>query len=516
MPEAPFQADGLVRHPRPYPTESLFGYILRLAEENGYRTLSRILALLGNAKCQLQTRRLPLRELARIAHRDLCELERISYDASGPRQYRILGHSVALYELRDMNDASLCPECVRSAGFIEAHWDLKLMTGCPVHRTHLLSCCPKCHLSLRWMRPGQLDCSCGAKFTRVEDPILPDDEAELLDIIRCKVLGLPVPQDGSTGIPISQLSGLSVKGLLSLMRTLAKFHLQVRTVKKLDDPQAVVTAAAHVLRSFPDNFHALLWKIGEQHVGERCGSAIKSQFGDIYASIFTFRAGDAPETRDFLGSAFLDFAINQWCRGVVDSKLLPRLQKSIPKRLITRAEFGKRFGIGKRTLHRVLAMKRIRTITLHPGKKQRTFIDLQQLRESPSVSGKIFRLPTAAAAIGIAARTLSKLKASGHFEVKYLVTRDGYHERDIKQFVGRLLALNPDPTNKGLPSDCITLHQAMCRHHGTGEGSASIIRALLSGELQVLGNVDGTVRGLIVSRAEFSAVGQERARSPKW
>lgn len=444
-----------------------------------------ILALLGIAKYELETRRLPLPNLARVAHRDLWELERISYDCDGPRHYRILGHPVALYELRGINDVSLCPECVRSAGFVEAHWDLELMTGCPVHRTRPLSHCPNCHLGLRWLRPGQLECKCGAEFTRVQGPILPEDEAELLDIIRRKVLGLPVSQESTTGIPISQLSGLSLRGLLSLIRTLARFHLHVKTVKELDDTQAVVTAAAYVLRSFPANFHALLGTIGEQHVRERCGSAIKSQFNDIYRSIFQFRAGEAPETRDFLGSAFLDFAINQWGRGVVDSKLLPRLQKGIPKRMITRAEFGKRFGIGKRTLRRVLAMKKIRTITLHPGKKQRTFIDLQHLHEPPRVPGNIFTLPTAAAAIGIGVRTLSKLRASGHFEVKHLITQDGYHERDIKQFIERLLALNPNPVNKTLPGDCITLHQALCRYHGTGDGTASIIRALLSGELRV-------------------------------
>jgi hypothetical protein len=122
-------------------------------------------------------------------------------------------------------------------------------------------------------------------------------------------------------------------------------------------------------------------------------------------------------------------------------------------------------------------------------------------------------LPTAAAAIGIGAKALSKLRASGHFEVKYLLTRDGYHERDIKQFIERLLALNPNPTNKTLPSECITLRQAMCRYHGTGEAGASIIRALLSGELRVLGNVDGTVRGLLVSQAEFRQFGKnDRAR----
>jgi hypothetical protein len=50
----------------------------------------------------------------------------------------------------------------------------------------------------------------------------------------------------------------------------------------------------------------------------------------------------------------------------------------------------------------------------------------------------------------------------------------------------------------------------MRQYHGTG---ASIIRALLSGELRVLGNVDRTVRGLFVSRAEFQQFRKnERAR----
>ena len=158
-------------------------------------------------------------------------------------------------------------------------------------------------------------------------------------------------------------------------------------------------------------------------------------------------------------------------------------------------------------------MKSIPTITIRVGKTNRTFIDLQQLHEPPTVPGRIFRLKTAAAAIGVSAKALSRLRASGDFEVKYLVRRDGYHERDIKQFIERLLALNPGPTNKTLPSDCITFYQAMRRYHGTGEGGASIIRALLSGELRVLGNVDGTVRGLFVSQAEFRQFGKnDRAR----
>jgi hypothetical protein len=79
--------------------------------------------------------------------------------------------------------------------------------------------------------------------------------------------------------------------------------------------------------------------------------------------------------------------------------------------------------------------------------------------------------------------------------------------------IGLLLALNPNPTNKPIPRDCVTLYEAMCRYRGTGEGSGSIIRALLSGKLRVLGNVDGTVRGLILSQAEVRQLGKnDRAR----
>jgi TniQ len=505
MPEAALQADGLVRHPRPHPTESLFGYILRLAEENGYPTPNCILGLLGNRYRGFWSRRIPLSKLAKVAHRDLCELERIAYCFSESKHYVILGHPVPCGELRRLGKVSLCTGCVRSVGFIEAHWDLELMTGCPVHRSLPLSRCPKCHLHLRWMRPGQLECSCGAMLGRVDGPTLPDNEAELLDIIRCKVLRLPVSPESSTGMPISELSALSLAGLLSLMRTLAKFHLQLKSRQQLDDPHTVVTAAAHVLRSFPDNFHKLLWTIGEQSVSKQCSRSVKSQFSDIYFAIFyRFRAGDPPETRDFLASAFLDFAINHWRRGVIHPTLQHRLQKNFPKRFITRKEFGQRFGLGRMTASRVLATKNIPTITIRTRQTTRTLIDLEQLKEPPMIPGKIYRLRTAAAAIGVSMKALTSLLKSGHFEIKYPVRRGWYHEHDLKHFTERLLTLNPSTTSKALPSDCITLYRLSRptrRHYGAREASA--IRALLSGNLRVMGNVDGTVRGLFVSRAEF-------------
>ena len=512
MPDQELNLDLLVRHPAPFPTESLLGYILRLTEENGYRTPYVLLHMIGRER--FRDPRLPLRELARIAHRELSELQAIAYsciDDESRRRFRLLGHALPAFELK-LKQPSLCPECVQFAGFIEAHWDLTLMTGCPVHRSHLLSRCPECHLQLRWLRPGQLECVCGATFGQTAGPLLSDSEIELLNLIRCKV-AIPVATASSTGIPAAELSALSLRSLLSLIRTLARFHLNPDTVNDCHDPCRIVRAAAHVLSSYPVNFQKLLWTVGTQHGPKRSGGIVRSQFRSIYKGIFKHTVGDAPQSRDFLGSAFLDFAMNQWGRGVIDAKLLRRIQKTMPKRIVTLNEFGELYGLGRKEAKRVLAMKNIATTRIRAGQRDRVVIDLRKLNEPPTVPGKILSLPFAAATIGVSAKGLSKLRASGHFEVKYLIRRTGYHERDIKQFIERLLALNPSATNMTLPPDCITLYRAMRRYHGTGEGGASIVRALLSGELRVLGNVDGTVQGLFVSRAEFQQFGRnDRAR----
>jgi hypothetical protein len=387
------------------------------------------------------------------------------------------------------------------------------MTGCPVHRSHLLSRCPVCRLQLSWLRPGKLKCVCGATFGQAAGPALSDSEVELLNLIRCKVLAVPVPTASSSGIPAAELSVLSLRSLLSLIRTLARFHLNLDTVNACDDPCRIVAAAAHVLSSYPVNFQKLLWTVGTQHGPKRSGGIVRSQFRSIYKAIFKHAVGDAPQSRDFLGGAFLDFAMNQWGRGVIDAKLLRRIQKTIPKRIVTLNEFGELYGLGRKEAQRVLVMKNIATTRICVGQRDRVVIDLQKLNEPPTAPGNVLSLPYAAATIGVSAKGLSKLRASGHFEVKYNVRRNGYHERDIKLFIERLLALNPSTRNKSLPPECITLYQAMSRYHGTGEGGASIVRALLSGELRVMGNVDGTVRGLFVSRAEFQQFGKnDRAR----
>ena len=79
----------LVRHPAPYPTESLVGYVLRLAEENGYASPWSVYSLAGLKQNEIRTSGFKLEKLAAIINRPASELESIGFSA--PRKSASMG-----------------------------------------------------------------------------------------------------------------------------------------------------------------------------------------------------------------------------------------------------------------------------------------------------------------------------------------------------------------------------------------------------------------------------------------
>src|SRR5271157_3398933 len=204
----------LVRHPAPFPTESLFGYILRLSEENGYTTPWSLFLLAQIRQHEARSTGMKVAKVAQICNRPQTELQSISYRWPGDHQRscRLLGHLLTPWELA-VTAPKLCPECVAEKGFIEAHFDLALMTGCPVHKKSLLSCCPRCRRPLRWFRPGLLECGCGASLLGADLPVISLAEADLLNLIRRKTLCLAVGRDYPSGLPGSHLELMNLQPL---------------------------------------------------------------------------------------------------------------------------------------------------------------------------------------------------------------------------------------------------------------------------------------------------------------
>ncbi len=222
------------------------------------------------------------------------------------------------------------------------------------------------------------------------------------------------------------------------------------------------------------------------------------------------------EYGDFLRSAFLDFMTNHWAGGVVDKKLMRRLRTGQPERFISQTAFARRYGIHNMTAARLLRDQEVPSRSFRCGNSERKVIDSDVVRLSRSHPGKICRARQAAAMIGISTELLKSLRASGDFEVNhFLRTKPGFHELDIEAFVQKLKRLAPSVNNVDVPlPKCVTFAIVACGRYASVAVKANIVRAMLSRELPVIGNADGTVKGLLLRHEEFHRLANdERARA---
>jgi hypothetical protein len=495
----------LVRHPAPFPTESLVGYVLRLAEENGYASPWSVYSLAGLKQSEIRTSGFKLEKLATIINRPASELESIGYSAppNQPRWARLLGHSLVPTDLNIVNPG-LCPRCVAEKGFIEAHWHLTLMIGCPVHECISAQCCAKCGKRVRLFRPGLLECDCGGNLMECALPLLPKADAALLDIIRRKVLGLPADDENPLSLPRDQLMAMNLRSMLLVVRALGRHRLIADGRTSLEDERQLVSAAARVLLDWPKNFIALLLDIGKR-LPQNGKGGVRKQFEPIYGALFKNRAINPREQTDFLGEAFLEFAENHWGRGYVDPKLLKRARGKDASRFITRSEFAAQVGIHVLTASRLLKEQQITSRRVQCGKSERILVDLSGNKTPRTCPGRIYMERDAAKRMGLSVGVLRALKNSGIFEFNHLLpTKGGYHELDIDAFTKRLLALAPPAgPARGKASEYITVKTVMSGHHDSRETKVNVVRALLAKSLVIFGNTDGTIAGLLMDRAEY-------------
>ena len=107
----------LVRHPAANSTESLYGYILRLAEENGYASWHSVFLLAGMPRSEIGSVGITVAKLAAIANQPEQELDPIRYRSPGMNfgHCRLLANSLSKSDLR-LRNPRLCPECVKEKG----------------------------------------------------------------------------------------------------------------------------------------------------------------------------------------------------------------------------------------------------------------------------------------------------------------------------------------------------------------------------------------------------------------
>jgi hypothetical protein len=493
----------LVRHPAPYPTESLYGYLLRLSEANGYQNMTPMMRLAGMKGWESRKLGMKLTSIASIANCSAEQLETIAHSDPDKSYARLAGHKVLAGHLRRQSP-TICPDCLDERGYIEAQCELLAMTGCPIHKRALLSFCNCCGKRLTWFRRGLLVCSCGAILTNVGLATLPPEEVDLLDVIRSSVLGLPVGTENSSRLPTSDLRRMDLYPLLTLIRVLGSNYNAIRRTGDQNDPSSDTACAAKVLCDWPNG---LLNLLDAMKALDPAKGFVQRNLRGLYYSLFKSRAIPDRTQVKFAKRVFADFASKHWGNGVVVKRLLQPYDVIDPEHYITPRALAKRLNIHQHTVETRIQAGTIPHLNINIAGVDRPFIDSRAININPRLPGKLLLVRKAAAEIGISVPLLKVLRDLGVFEARSApMFYHGFHELDVQGFIGCIRSTACLATVNTEPDQYLTVRRALHELRHSLEAQVFLIKSILTCQTKVIGSNSTAVPDLRIPDAQFQSV----------
>ncbi len=506
----------LVRTPFPYRSESLFGYALRVSEQNGYSTPWHVLIHAGLSHGELKTAGFPVEKFAKVLGKLPVELEPIAYCervADGGKKYKILGHSLGAEmtaaPLR-LNQPAFCPQCVKADGYIDAFWDLKIAVACPVHRVRVLRICPSCGDGLNMFRPGLLQCKCGSSLGNHSLP----DESEAL----CELMGVMfailhrAPIDSGAfvcGLPVAKLQNVPFGSLMKGLSSLGAYALRVENrAEDQKNPLELMRRASEILKAWPANFHEFLNQLGARPDFQKSNAVgLRAQFADFYSAMFIGRGWC--KDLEFLREEFVNFGLSVWGRAIVDKKMLRRSSDTPPPtaRFMTLSNLAQAKGVKFVTLQRWEARGLLSLKKTHIGSGKRYVVDAIDLNVSAHHPGEVYGQRQAAAYLRFPVSVLRALRISGHYRVQHIPEhKPQYHQKDLDAFLHRLferLPLDVAGDNLTGPFPSLSLGQIFLQGKVLAvAGKAAFVGAYLDGKVDAIGRSGSSAHDILFARVD--------------
>jgi hypothetical protein len=490
----------LVRTPSPYATESLWGYILRVSEANGYNTPWHVLSHADLGEQTFKVSVVCYEKLAKVLGKAASELAPLSYHtdgADGTRHFCILGQSLGkslTYSPFEKGKPTLCPHCVMENGYLDASWDLSLFVACPKHRCALIKKCSACGEALSWFRPGLLTCKCGASLVDVPTQTVDQPLIDLMSVLQARIRGMPLSRESNlTGLPLQYLANLSLRSLIVMLSAFGNFNLSSHGREATNDILGVAEGAAEVLVNWPYGYYDFLRRIGAKtNQQEAAGLGLRKQFNKFYSCMFTKRT--YRHEMEFLHEEFIRFGLEEWGESVVHEKM--RRGVTGKSRFVSAHHLANMVGIRPITLRRWAESGKIVLKEVAFATQRRLIADLKENAIPKKTAGKKFGTRAAAAQIGLPVRALKALKESGHFAVTHMPMQlPGYHEHDLGSFREKLLSCSQPIENVDVYASTIALGDVMQHlQFWTEAGKADFLVAYLKGEIQSIGRVGESIQ----------------------
>ena len=504
----------LVRTPSPHRSESLFGYALRVSEQNGYSTPWHVLIHAGLSQRELRTAGFPVEKLAKVLGKSLEELEPIAYcerGLEGGTQFKILGHplgaGLSTSPLR-LNQPAFCPQCVKTDGYIDAFWDLTLAVACPIHRIRVLRSCPSCGEDLNKFRPGILQCKCGGALDKATSPEESGDLCELMGVLRGVLhRALIYPESSVYGLPVSELQKIPFRSLIRGLSSLGAYALTVENrAADTRNPLELMKRAARILTSWPNKYHEFLIQIGPESSAEKGGVlGLRAQFEGFYNAMFQGKGWC--KDFEFMREEFVNFGQHVWGRAVVDRKLLRNPSDTQPPatRFMTLSELARIKRVRPITLRKWSEQGLISLKKVQVGYEKRYIVDATNLNISAHHAGQIYGVRQAAAYVQFPVSVLRALRASGHYQVQHIPEhKPQYHQKDLDAFLQRLFERVPlDVAGDNQTSPSLSLGRIFLQGKALADsGKAAFVGAFLDGKVDAIGRSGSSAHDILFARVD--------------
>lgn len=311
----------LIVTPQPMLNESFKGYILRLAEANGYPSVHGMLKHVGMTEYEIRSSIPNLEKLKLLVASQLNEFEFLTWQKTYSRHQLSFDQNIPKLYLHSQRP-HLCPLCIMEHGYISTFSEIKYAVACPEHAVLTINQCPACGKGLSIFRPGLSICHCGYDFLKSE--IQRTDNAGLLAlmcIIKSKLentLSDLVILD-KAGFPTDNLTAMSLNTILSFI-----YRVKGRSKKhKQTDLLDAVNEAACIFTNWASGFHQYLEEVHAPEANLE-SSGLRKQFLPLYETLF--KNGMPRQEVDFIHQAFVEFGQEKWGQALIH----PRLQSHKP------------------------------------------------------------------------------------------------------------------------------------------------------------------------------------------
>lgn len=261
----------------PMEGESLLGYLFRLSDLEGMKTLDRLYQVAGYPYFHRRFIAHDIGPLAFLVGSPAEKLLRMNFNLEMARELgsracgQFRGH-ILPSTLVDQVHPKICTSCLRENPVLRDTWELALLLACPFHCEYLTRQCSACGKRILWTRPGFLQCGCGHFIGNEKQKKAPPGLVYLMRIVTYSV-GDELGELAGSDLPI-ELTQMKPGELMPLLILVGycgtgrgeKSLLRFRALS-FEEQSEILGAAYKYLSHWPENFRKLLGIIAHHRDG---------------------------------------------------------------------------------------------------------------------------------------------------------------------------------------------------------------------------------------------------------